>query len=124
MINKSKYADALSVSEPFRAATLRIYLKTKCQTFARGYHFPITDYLRGQGMVHETQRGTATRRLWSSANGCRKTNDQQAQQAFINAAIGMLAIRDRSSPNRRSDLLLPYGSLATREFILRRRVSI
>jgi hypothetical protein len=30
------------------------------------------------------------------------TNDQQAQQTFINAAIGALAIRAGSSPNRRS----------------------
>jgi hypothetical protein len=50
------------------------------------------------------------------------TNDQQAQQTFINAAIGALAIRAGSSPNRRSDLQLHYGALATRESIVRKRV--
>jgi hypothetical protein len=42
-----------------------------------------------------------------------KTNDQQAQQTFVNAAIGALAIRAGSSPNRRTDLQLHYGALAT-----------
>jgi hypothetical protein len=51
-----------------------------------------------------------------------KTNDQQAQQTFINAAIGALAVRAGSSPNRRSDLQLHYGALATRESIVRKRV--
>ena len=53
-----------------------------------------------------------------------KTNDQQAQQGSINVAIGALAIRSGSSPNRRSDLQLHYGSLATLEFIVCKRVSI
>jgi hypothetical protein len=53
-----------------------------------------------------------------------ETNDQQAQQASTNAAIGMLAIRAGSSGNRRSDLQLHYGSLTTRESIVRKRVSI
>ena len=71
-------------------------------------------------MVHEAQRGT-TRRLWCSANGCIvKTNNNKRN----NAAIGMPTIRAGSFPNRRSDLQLHYGSLATREFILRRQVSI
>ena len=43
-----------------------------------------------------------------------KMNDQQAQQAFINAAIGALAVRVGSSPNRRPDLQLHYGALASR----------
>jgi hypothetical protein len=51
-----------------------------------------------------------------------KTNDQQAQQTFINAAIGALAIRAGSSPNRRSDLQLHYDAVATRESIVRKRV--
>jgi hypothetical protein len=82
MIDISKYADALFVSEPFRVAAASDLPQDKASgTFPGGYHFPITDYLRGQGMVHEAQRGTATRRLWCSANGCIvKTNDQQAQQ--------------------------------------------
>ena len=49
-----------------------------------------------------------------------KMNDQQAQQAFINAAIGALAVRVGSSPNRRPDLQLHYGALASRESIVRK----
>jgi hypothetical protein len=39
-------------------------------------------------------------------------NDQQTQQACVNAAICVLAVRSGLSPDRRSDLQLHYASLA------------
>ena len=56
-------------------------------------------------MVHEAQRGTATRRLWCSANGCIVKDERpDKRNNIIKAAIGMLTIRAGSFPNRRSDL--------------------
>jgi hypothetical protein len=44
--------------------------------------------------------------------GIAKTNDQQAQQSCVNAAICLLAVRSGSSPRRRSDLQVHYTALA------------
>ena len=42
-------------------------------------------------------------------------NDQQIQQACVNAAICLLAARSGLSPGRRSDLQAHYTALAFRE---------
>ena len=47
--------------------------------------------------------------------GVVRANDQQTQQACVNAAICLLAVRSGMSPDRRSDLQARYTSLAFRE---------
>jgi hypothetical protein len=65
----------------------------------------------GQGMVHET-------RLSASDNlalaGVARANDQQAQQACVNGAICLLAVRSASA-RRQSDLQGNHTSIAALE---------
>jgi len=44
--------------------------------------------------------------------GLAHASNQQAQQSCVNATICLLAIRSGLSPGRRSDLQVPYTSLA------------
>ena len=66
-------------------------------------------------MVHETQLHTADRLFALALTGVVQANDQQTQQACMNAAICLLAVRSGMSPDRRSDLQARYTSLAFRE---------
>jgi hypothetical protein len=47
--------------------------------------------------------------------GVVRANDQQTQQACVNAAICLLAVRSGLSPDRRPDLQAHFMSLAFRE---------
>ena len=47
-------------------------------------------------------------------SGVVRANDQQTQQACVNAAICLLAVRSGLSPDRRFDLQLHHTSLAIR----------
>ena len=44
-----------------------------------------------------------------------RAKDQQTQQACVNAAICLLAVRSALSPDRQSDLQAHYTSMAFRE---------
>jgi hypothetical protein len=48
-------------------------------------------------------------------SGVVRANEQQTQQACVNAVICLLAVRSGLSPDRRSDLQAHYTSLAFRE---------
>ena len=48
-------------------------------------------------------------------SGVVRANDQQTQQACVNAVICLLAVQSGFSPDRRSDLQAHYTSLAFRE---------
>jgi len=66
-------------------------------------------------MVHEAQLHTADRVFALALIGVVRAKDQQTQQACVNAAICLLAVRSALSPDRRSDLQAHYTAMAFRE---------
>jgi hypothetical protein len=81
-------------------------------TTGRRSHLPVHEHLMDRGWSMNLNFAFLGLLFSLMIAGVAQANNQQAQQSWVNAAICLLAVRSGLSPERRSDLQVPYTSLA------------